>query len=137
MAANQASGRFCRKVDPSFLFRCGFADWWFAASEYIKSLENNCKANSAAQGQLGQVVNDLDAVRRENESLRAENHRLFQEMNAYREARHNMVQAAPMPQHYVAAPAAMSVDPSRSLPPLTNGVHASSMQGVQYTDGVR
>ncbi|KAL8979221.1 MAG: hypothetical protein Q9205_005391 [Flavoplaca limonia] len=107
------------------------------ASEYIKSLENNCKANSAAQGQLAQIVNDLDATRRENESLRAENLRLFQEMNAYREARHNMVQAAPMPQHYTAAPAAMSVDPSRSLPPLTNGVHASSMQGVQYTDGVR
>ncbi|KAL8731093.1 MAG: hypothetical protein Q9166_003621 [cf. Caloplaca sp. 2 TL-2023] len=108
------------------------------ASEYIKSLESNCKANSAAQGQLGQVVQDLDAIRRENDSLRAENHRLFQEMNAYRDARHaNMVQQPPMPQHYVAPPAPMSVDPSRSLPPLTNGVHASSMQGVQYTDSVR
>ncbi|KAI4236858.1 MAG: hypothetical protein L6R40_006048 [Gallowayella cf. fulva] len=108
------------------------------ASDYIKSLESSCKANSAAQGQLGQVVQDLDAIRRENDSLRAENHRLFQEMNAYRDARHaNMVPQPPMPQHYATPPAPMSVDPSRSLPPLTNGVHASSMQGVQYTDGVR
>ncbi|KAL8698154.1 MAG: hypothetical protein Q9224_001978 [Gallowayella concinna] len=109
------------------------------ASDYIKSLENSCKANSAAQGQLGQVVQDLDVIRRENESLRAENHRLFQEMNAYRDARHaNMVQQAPIPQHYPAPTASMSVDPSsRSLPPPHNVGHASSMQGVQYTDGVR
>ncbi|KAL8799935.1 MAG: hypothetical protein Q9182_005523 [Xanthomendoza sp. 2 TL-2023] len=109
------------------------------ASDYIKSLEANCKANSAAQGQLGQVVQDLDVIRRENESLRAENHRLFQEMNAYRDARHaNMVQQPPMPQHYAAPTTSMSVDPSsRSLPPPHNVAHASSMQGVQYTDGVR
>ncbi|KAL9605053.1 MAG: hypothetical protein Q9179_001649 [Wetmoreana sp. 5 TL-2023] len=90
-----------------------------------------------AQGQLGQTMQDLDAVRRENDSLRAENQRLFQEMNAYRDARHaNMVQP-PMAPHYGAPPAPMSVDPSRSLPPLTNGIHASSMQGVQYTDSGR
>ncbi|KAI4175218.1 MAG: hypothetical protein LQ343_001754 [Gyalolechia ehrenbergii] len=107
------------------------------ASDYIKTLETTCKASTAAQSQLGQVVQDLDAVRRENESLRAENSRLFHEMNAYRDARHaNMVQPT-MPQHYGAPPAQMSVDPSRSLPPLSNGVHASSMQGVQYTDGAR
>ncbi|KAL8737914.1 MAG: hypothetical protein Q9181_001219 [Wetmoreana brouardii] len=107
------------------------------ASEYIKSLENNCKANKQAQGQLGQTMQDLDAVKRENDSLRAENQRLFHEMNAYRDARHaNMVQP-PIPPHYGAPPAPMSVDPSRSLPPLTNGIHASSMQGVQYTDSGR
>ncbi|KAL8849170.1 MAG: hypothetical protein Q9221_005847 [Calogaya cf. arnoldii] len=112
------------------------------ASEYIKSLENTCKASSAAQGQLGQVVSELDVIRRENESLRAENHRLFQEIAVYRENPHRMMQGAAVPQqmpqqHYAAPPAAMSVDPSRSLPPLTNAVHASSMQGVQYSDGVR
>ncbi|KAI4115520.1 MAG: hypothetical protein LQ338_007847 [Usnochroma carphineum] len=108
------------------------------ASEYIKTLENNCKANQQAQGQLGQVVQDLDATRRENESLRAENQRLFHEMNAYRDARHaNMVQQPMPPQHYAPAHAPLPVDPNRSLPPLSNGVHASSMQGVQYTDSAR
>ncbi|KAL8668674.1 MAG: hypothetical protein Q9168_006705 [Polycauliona sp. 1 TL-2023] len=102
------------------------------ASEYIKSLETNCAVNQAAQAQLGQLVNDLDTTRRENESLRAENHRLFQEMNAYRS-----MPAAPSQQHYAGPPSSISADPSRSLPPLINGVHASSMQGVQYTDGVR
>ncbi|KAI4199971.1 MAG: hypothetical protein LQ350_004232 [Teloschistes chrysophthalmus] len=107
------------------------------ASEYITALENTCKANQTAQGQLNTVVQDLEATRRENDSLRAENSRLFHEMNAYRDARHVNMAQAPMPAHYVAPPAPMSLDPSRSLPPLTNGIHASSMQGVQYTDGNR
>ncbi|KAL8824837.1 MAG: hypothetical protein Q9170_008022 [Blastenia crenularia] len=106
------------------------------ASDYIKSLENNCKANQHAQSQLGQAVQDLDATRRENESLRAENDRLYHEMSVYREARHNMVHPA-MPTHYNAAAPQLSVDPARSLPPLNNGIHASSMQGVQYTDPAR
>lgn len=107
------------------------------ASDYIKTLETTCKASATAQSQLSQVAQDLDAVRRENDSLRAENQRLFHEMNAYRDVRHvNMVGPA-MPQHYGAPPTQVPVDPSRSLPPLSNGVHASSMQGVQYTDGAR
>ncbi|KAI4174889.1 MAG: hypothetical protein LQ346_008156, partial [Caloplaca aetnensis] len=113
------------------------------ASEYIKTLENSLKANQHAQGQLGQVAQDLDVTRRENESLRAENHRLFNEMNVYRDARNANLAQQPIPHHYAPPPtgpppsAPLPVDPSRSLPPLSNGVHASSMQGVQYTDGVR
>ncbi|KAL9043102.1 MAG: hypothetical protein Q9214_003598 [Letrouitia sp. 1 TL-2023] len=106
------------------------------ASEYIKSLENTCKANQAAHGQLNQAANELEIIKRENESLRNENQRLYHEMNVYRETSRNMVQP-PMPPHYGGGPVPMATDPSRSLPPLTNGVHASSMQGVQYTDGSR
>ncbi|KAL9579581.1 MAG: hypothetical protein Q9212_005026 [Teloschistes hypoglaucus] len=107
------------------------------ASEYITALENSCKANQSAQSQLNTIVQDLDATRRENDSVRAENQRLYHEMNAYRDARHVSMAQAPMAAHYAAPPAPMSLDPSRSLPPLTNGIHASSMQGVQYTDGNR
>ncbi|KAL8926849.1 MAG: hypothetical protein Q9208_002658 [Pyrenodesmia sp. 3 TL-2023] len=112
------------------------------ASEYIKTLESTLKANQHAQGQLGQVAQDLDATRRENESLRAENHRLFNEMNVYRDARNANLAQQPIPHHYAPPPAGppsapLPVDPSRSLPPLSNGVHAASMQGVQYTDGAR
>ncbi|KAI4112486.1 MAG: hypothetical protein LQ345_006374 [Seirophora villosa] len=106
------------------------------ASEYIKNLESNCKTNAQAQGQLNQVVQDVEVLKRENDSLRAENTRLYHEMNTYRDARH----ATAMGQHYAApppVPAPIAVDPNRSLPPLNNGVHASSMQGVQYGDSVR
>ncbi|KAL8690813.1 MAG: hypothetical protein Q9218_003824 [Villophora microphyllina] len=70
------------------------------ASEYITALENNCKANQTAQGQLNSVAQDLDAIRRENESLRAENQRLYHEMNVYRDTRHANLAQPPMPPHY-------------------------------------
>ncbi|KAL8660928.1 MAG: hypothetical protein Q9202_006052 [Teloschistes flavicans] len=104
------------------------------ASEYITALENSCKASQSAQGQLNAVAQDLDMAKRECESLRAENRRLFHEMNTYRDNRHVDMAQPPMAPHYVAPSAPMSLDPSRSLPPLTNGIHVSSMQGVQYTD---
>ncbi|KAL8946510.1 MAG: hypothetical protein Q9222_007105 [Ikaeria aurantiellina] len=110
------------------------------ASEYIKTLEGIKTENQAAHNRLQTAVQDCESARRENESLRQENQRLFQEMNAYRNVRHtDMVQQPPPmgPPHYGAPPAPMSIDPSRSLPPLTNGIHASSMQGVQYTDSIR
>ena len=93
-----------------------------------------------AQVQLQHTAGDLEAIRRENETLRNENHHLFQEMQHYREqARPNTATAMHPQPMYAPAPSAMG-DPSRSLPPLSNGIPAmnssamSSMQGVQYTD---
>ncbi|KAI4137915.1 MAG: hypothetical protein L6R39_007047, partial [Caloplaca ligustica] len=103
------------------------------ASEYIKTLENNCKANQQAQGQLGQVVQDLDAVRRENDSLRAENQRLFHEMNAYRDARHANMVPQPIPQHYAPPPAPIPVEPNRSLPPLGNDTSLIDSIGPEHS----
>lgn len=89
-------------------------------------------------------------MRRENESLRAENRRLFHEMEHYRESsRHQVSNSShphphphphPPPPPQYAAPAIPGIpglpDPSRSLPPLVNGTPAgTSMQGVQYSEG--
>lgn len=113
------------------------------ASDHIRNLENSDKVGRQAQAQLQHTGQELEAVRRENETLRNENHHLYQEMQHYREqARPNTATAMhPQPPLYAAPPppAAMG-DPSRSLPPLSNGIPAmnssamSSMQGVQYTD---
>lgn len=76
-------------------------------------------------------------MRRENESLRNENHHLFQEVQHFREqARPNTATAMhPQSSLYAPPPAPSMVDPSRSLPPLTNGIPAAnSMQGIQYSD---
>jgi len=89
-----------------------------------------------AQIQLQHTGQELEATRRENETLRNENHHLFQEMQHYREqARPNTATAMHPQQPIYGQPAPMG-DPSRSLPPLSNGIPAvnSSMQGVQYSD---
>ncbi|KAL8993060.1 MAG: hypothetical protein Q9169_006628 [Polycauliona sp. 2 TL-2023] len=103
------------------------------ASEYIKRLEHDVAINASARGELAHTRAEADTLRRENESLRAENHRLFQEIGVYQ----NMPRGPTQHQHYGGPPAVVPADSSRSLPPLMNGAHASSMQGVQYTDGVR
>ena len=111
------------------------------ASDHIRNLESGCKIGREAQVQLQHTAQEVEAIRRENETLRNENHHLFQEMAHYREqARPNTATAMhPQPPMYAPPPVSMG-DPSRSLPPLSNGIPAvnssamSSMQGVQYTD---
>ena len=108
-----------------------------SASDHIRNLESSVKVGREAQLQLQQSAHELEAMRRENESLRNENHHLFQEVQHYREqARPNTATAMhPQPSLYAPPPAPSMVDPSRSLPPLTNGIPAAnSMQGIQYSD---
>ena len=80
---------------------------------------------------------ELEAIRRENETLRGENHHFYQEVQHYREqARPSTATAMhPQPSIYPQSTSSVMGDPSRSLPPLTNGIPAAnSMQGVQYSD---
>lgn len=73
------------------------------------------------------VDHELERMRRENEALRHENHRLFQEMDHYRQPSRP---AGHAPMGFGQGP-----DPSRSLPPLTTeNVTPTTMQGVQYTE---
>lgn len=139
MEASRASGRFCPKV------RCSetphdcqnrFTDWPFLASDHIRNLEAAVKLGREQQGQLQQVSQQLEIARQQNDTIRAENLHLFQEMQHYREqARPNTATAMhPQPSVYP-PPAPPMLDPSRSLPPLANGIPTSnSMQGIQYTD---
>jgi hypothetical protein len=108
----------------------------FLASDYIKTLEISAKAGRDAQAQLTHNLVELECVKRENDSLRSENQRLFQEMEHYRESgRQRLATAHPPPPPYAAPPVPVMADPSRSLPPLVNGAPAaSSMQGVQYSE---
>jgi hypothetical protein len=107
------------------------------ASDYIKNLEIAVKAGREAQTQLAHATVELECVKRENDSLRSENQRLFQEMEHYRESGRQRLATAhpPPPPPYAAPPVPVMTDPSRSLPPLVNGAPAaSSMQGVQYSE---
>lgn len=106
------------------------------ASDYIKNLEGAVKVGREAQGQLNNTNHELECMKRENESLRGENQRLFQEMEHYRESsRQRLPTAHPPPPQYAAPAVPTMPDPSRSLPPLNNGTPvASSMQGVQYSE---
>ena len=111
----------------------------FVASDYIKNLESAVKAGREAQGQLNNTTHELEIIKRENESLRGENQRLFQEMEHYRESSRQRIPTAhpphPPPPQYAAPAVPIMPDPSRSLPPLNNGTPvASSMQGVQYSE---
>ena len=99
----------------------------YPASDYIKSLETTNAQGRQAQEQLTYAEQELARIRRENESLRHETHRLYQEMDHYRSA----PQAGHPPPNVFGQP-----DSSRSLPPLTNGA-PTTMQGVQYTEGGR
>ena len=141
MEASRVNGKFCLKVHQAYIasnLLHLLTDT--IASDYIKSLENSNKVGRQAQTQLSQIGLEFDTVKRENESLRSENSRLYQEMQHYREGSRQPV--IPPPQ-YAASHAPMLADPCRSLPPLMNGAPIgnpinnpinSSMQGVQYSD---
>ncbi|MCJ1352320.1 MAG: hypothetical protein MMC33_002304 [Icmadophila ericetorum] len=112
------------------------------ASEYIKTLENSVHNYSAADKQLQLFSRELENSRRDNDSLRNENQRLLHEMQRIQASMQQIQQGQqpqPTPMYTPQPPYSSPVnhinsDPSRSLPPLTNGASvSSSMQGVQYT----
>ena len=86
--------------------------------------------------QSQQLNQELELARREIETLRNENHHFYQEMAHYREGVRPGTATAMHPHAPMySAPSASMGDPSRSLPPLSNGIpSANSMQGVQYSD---
>lgn len=107
------------------------------ASDHIRNLEQSAKQGRDASMQLQGLSHELEVIRRQNETLRSENHQMYQEMQHYREqARPSTATAMhPQPQIYPQPTPSVMGDPSRSLPPLTNGIPAAnSMQGVQYSD---
>lgn len=140
MGASQANGKSCRRVSCLSCFRWGSQiglTYHELASDHIRNLEASNKIGREAQIQLQHANHELEMLRRENETLRNENHHLYQEMQHYREqARPNTATTMhPQPPMYAAPPPAPMGDPSRSLPPLSNGIPAAnSMQGVQYSD---
>ncbi|MCJ1227489.1 hypothetical protein MMC12_004145 [Toensbergia leucococca] len=107
------------------------------ASDYIKQLEGLAQNGQRAEKDLSRAAHELDGTRRENDILRNENQRLVREMQRFQEGSMHQQTASlqqPILQYNGVAPR-MVPDPSRSLPPLTNGALApSSMQGVQYSE---
>lgn len=103
------------------------------ASDHIKDLQSHA---AAGETQMQSASKEFEKMRLDMEALRNENYHLAQEMQHYREQARPSTATTMHPQPHYAPPAApMMVDPSRSLPPLTNGVPAgSSMQGVQYSE---
>ena len=105
-------------------------------------LEGEKYASDQSNMQMSQMAAEMEAIRRENELLRREQQysNLPPEYQRDRPGTANTIQPpqqSPYPSGH-APPQPMQVDPSRSLPPLANGIHAgSSMQGVQYTDEQR
>lgn len=140
MVASLANGKFFPKVGVHSSHQGAWQADPRPASDHIKNLETGCKVGREAQVQLQNVSHDLDATRREMETLRNENHHIFQEMQHYREQARPQTATAmhPQPPQYAPPPGPVMGDLSRSLPPLTNGIAApSSMQGVQYSDAPR
>ena len=144
MATSRASGRFCPKVLPHSLVRLlsnPIAEI-FAASEHIKNMETAASAGAKAQIKAQQLSQQMDEMRRQMETMQNENYHLSQEMQHYREQTRPQTATAMHPQqpaHFPSPSTILGGDPSRSLPPLTNGTNgtaaaSSSMQGVQYTE---
>lgn len=138
MEASPANGKFYPKVGllsvtAGTRLSCLLTN---PASDYIKNLESAVKVGRDAQTQLTNTGVELERTKREIDSLRSENRRLFQEMEHYRESGRQQAPAAHPPPPQYAAPSIPGMpDPSRSLPPLVNGAPAAtSMQGVQYSE---
>ncbi|KAG8530750.1 uncharacterized protein KY384_004107 [Bacidia gigantensis] len=106
------------------------------ASEHIKNLENSCRAGQDAQIQMQSAASEIEALRRENEAMRREHYHLQEDYHRNRPGTATTINGQPSSHPFSNGPTPqpMQVDPSRSLPPLTNGVQTSSMQGVQYDD---
>ncbi len=120
------------------------------ASEYIKQLEITNQHAHEAEKQLRLACHDIELSRREAERLKLENQALQEKLAKLERGAQEPSVGAPGPApsafsnrfHSQSGPSApVSVpgmaDLSRSLPPLNNGINASSsamsMQGVQYS----
>lgn len=126
------------------------------ASDYIKQLEGEkYSQEQQAYRQFQEMQATMEAMRRENEALKQRDgaqplpsshaHQPFPAQQQapppdsfHRDRPGTANTIGPQSSPYVQGPGVtqpMQVDPSRSLPPLANGVHAgNSMQGVQYSD---
>lgn len=99
------------------------------ASDYIRHLDENCRA---CRHENKQLRNEVHGLHKENDELRNEINRMHHEMQ--RQQQQGQTYAA-QPRYNGSITAHMAQDSHRPLPPIMNGAPPpTSMQGVQYSN---